>query len=78
MTEKTDPKKYMGYLKDAVYVISIIVAVGGWLISKSQNEAILKTTVENNTESLNKLELFIDEQAELNGKIIQYMIMDSN
>ncbi len=69
----TDYKKYITYIKDTAYVIAIIIALSGWLTSKSKNEAVLETTVKHNTETLNKMEKFMDKQAELNGKIIQFM-----
>lgn len=77
MTEKTtDPvKKYMGYFREAVYVIGIVIAVGGWIITQSNSKAILETTVKENTETIEKLETFINNQSVLNGQIIQYMTM---
>jgi len=74
MPETTSYKKYLTYLKDLVYVVGIVIALSGWLTSKSKNEAILETTVKYNTETIDKLETFMNEQAELNGKIIQFMI----
>jgi hypothetical protein len=69
----TGYKKYLAYIKDFVYIIGLVIAIGGWLTSKSKNEAILETTVKYNTETIDKLEVFMDNQLELNGKVIQYM-----
>ena len=71
-------KKYLAYTKDAIYIISIIAGVIGWLSAKSKNEAILETTLKYNTEAIKKMELFMDNQKELNGKVIQYIEMDMN
>jgi len=71
-------KKYLSYLKDMVYVIGLIVALTGWLTTKSKSEAILETTVQNNTKTLEKVEKFMEKQATLNGQFIQYMAMDSH
>lgn len=71
-------KKYLAYAKDAIYIISIIAGVIGWLSAKSKNEAILETTLKYNTEAIKKMELFMDNQKELNGKVIQYIEMDMN
>ena len=66
-------KKYLTYLKDAVYIIGLIIALFGWISSKSHSQAILETTVKNNTKTLEKVEVFMQKQAELNGKTIQFM-----
>lgn len=66
-------KKYIGYLKDIVYVIGLLAVMTGWMIDKAQNQAILETTVKNNTKTLEKVEKFMEKQTELNGKVIQYM-----
>lgn len=68
-------KKYFSYLKDGIYIIGIVIAIGGWLTSESKSKAILETTVKDNTETIQKLESFINEQAVLNGKMIQFMTM---
>jgi len=67
-------KKYLTYLKDAVYIIGLVVALTGWISSKSESNAILETTVKYNTETVKKLETFMLNQAELNGKFTQFMI----
>lgn len=71
-------KKYLAYIKDAVYVIGLVIAIGGWLMSKSKNEAILETTVKYNTETVDKLETFMDNQLMLNGQIIEFMKNDNH
>jgi hypothetical protein len=79
MPEKIEKgyKKYLVYIKDLVYIVGLVIAIGGWLTTKSKNEAILETTVKYNTETIQKLEVFMQEQAELNGKIIQFMITNN-
>lgn len=71
-------KKYLMYLKDVVYIIGLVVALYGWISTKSESNAILKNTVQNNTETLEKVEEFMEKQATLNGQFIQYMAMDSH
>lgn len=68
-------KKYFSYIKDAIYIIGIFIAVAGWLTSESKSKAILETTVKSNTETIEKLETFINNQSVLNGQMIQYMSM---
>jgi len=74
--EKGGYKKYLMYLKDVVYVIGLVVALFGWISTKSKSEAILETTVKYNTETIDKLEDFMDNQLQLNGQIIQFMESD--
>ena len=69
-------KKYLSYIKDFIYIIGLVIALFGWISSKSKSEAILETTVKYNTETINKLEKFMEKQSELNGKIIQFMTSD--
>jgi hypothetical protein len=71
-------KKYLSYLKDFVYIVGIIVALGGWITTKTRSQAILETTVQNNTKTLEKVETFMENQATLNGQFIQYMSMNNN
>jgi len=71
-------KKYLMYLKDLVYVIGLIIALTGWITTKSKSAAILETTVENNTKTLEKVGEFMENQATLNGQFIQYMAMDNH
>jgi len=69
-------KKYLAYLKDAVYIITIVVGLLMYMKGNNENKAILETTVKNNTETLSKVENFMQSQATLNGQFIQYMAMD--
>ena len=75
MSIKKEPKykKYLVYIKDVVYIAGLIIALGGWISTKSKNEAVLETTVKYNTETIKKLESFMSKQSELNGKMIQFM-----
>jgi hypothetical protein len=61
-------KKFTPYIKDAIYVIGILISLYGWISSKSRSEAILETTIKYNTETVKKLEIFVDKQIELNAK----------
>ena len=61
-------KKYLVYLKDAVYIIALVVSMYGWISTKAKNEAVLETTIKYNTEIVNKLQTFMEKQIELNGK----------
>jgi CheY-specific phosphatase CheX len=75
MSVKKEPKykKYLVYIKDVVYIVGLVIALGGWISTKSKNEAVLETTVKYNTETIKKLESFMSKQSELNGKMIQFM-----
>jgi len=66
-------KKYLIYIKDAVYIIGLVIALFGWISSKSASQAILDTTVQYNTKTLEKIEPFILEQNKLNGKFLQHL-----
>lgn len=78
MADKDAPayKKYFTYLKDFAYIIGIVVAINGWISSKAANEALLKTTVKQNTEAIKTFNDFMMEQNKLNGKFIQFMESD--
>ena len=71
-------KKYFVYLKDAVYVIGLVVALFGWINSKAKSEAILETTVKYNTETIDKLEDFMEKQIYLNATVISFMENDDH
>jgi hypothetical protein len=80
MPENKPPayKKYLTYFKDSVYIITIIIGLLFYMRDANKHEAIMETTVKNNTETLIKVEDFMQNQATLNGKFIQYMAMDSH
>ena len=71
-------KKYLGHLKDAVYIIGLVIALFGWISTKSKSEAILETTVKYNTETIDKLEKFMENQLTLNGQVIEFMDNDDH
>ena len=75
-TKETGYRKYLTYLKDAVYIITIVTGLLLYMKGNNENKAILATTVKNNTETLNKVESFMEKQATLNGQFIQFMAMD--
>jgi hypothetical protein len=66
-------KKQLGYLKDIAYVIGLVIALTGWITTKSKSNAILETTVKYNTKTIEKFEPFIERQGELNGKFLQHL-----
>ena len=69
-------KKYLAYLKDAVYVITIVTGLLFYMRDNNRNKVVMETTVQNNTEMLNKVQTFMDNQLILNGQVIQFMAMD--
>lgn len=60
-------KKITPYIKDAVYIVGIIISLYGWISTKSKNEAVLETTIKYNTRAVEKLETFVTKQVDLNG-----------
>ena len=67
--EKTSGyKKLTPYIKDAIYIIGIIVSLYGWISTKSKNEAILESTIKYNTEAVKKVEAFVTKQVDMNAK----------
>lgn len=60
--------KYTKYIKDVIYIVGILASLYGWINSKAKNEATMNTTIKNNTEVLNKLELFMNKQIDINTK----------
>lgn len=69
-------KKHLSILKDAVYILGLVIALGGWIRSETKSKVVLETTVKSNTETLNKVDKFMDEQLVLNGQFIKFMEMD--
>ncbi len=61
-------KKFTPYIKDAIYIIGIIVSLYGWISTKSKNEAILESTIKYNTEAVKKVEAFVTKQVDMNAK----------
>jgi len=61
-------KKLTLYIKDAIYIIGIIVALYGWISTKSKNEAMMESTIKYNTEAVKTLEDFVTKQVDLNTK----------
>jgi hypothetical protein len=80
MSEETGLKKYVGYIKDAAYVIGIVISLMGWVHSETVNKTnmenkveVLSKAVESNTKQIEKMNELFMEQNKLNGSIIQYM-----
>jgi hypothetical protein len=61
-------KKFTPYIKDAIYIIGILISLYGWISTKSKSEAVMETTIKYNTEAVQKLQQFMDKQIELNSK----------
>ena len=63
-------KETRAVVKDYITILVFIgTIVGGYFT--------IKTTIEQHTKELNELNTKMDKQLELNGKIIQYIEMDS-
>lgn len=71
-------KKYLTHFKDFVYIAGIVIALYGWISTKSKSEAILETTVKYNTETIDKLEKFMENQIYLNADVISFMANDDH
>jgi hypothetical protein len=70
--------------KDIVFVIMFLATTIGWITTSVSDKTEIKMTLQENTKTINELKkqvedinTYIKEQSELNGKIIQYMEMDS-
>jgi hypothetical protein len=75
---------FMTKIKDIVFIILFLATAIGWLSSALSKKNDYKNALENNTKAVIELKQQIKElndynknQAELNGKFIQYMDMDS-
>lgn len=68
--------------KDFIYLISLVVAFGGWIRSETIQKERFNTKIEELSKKIDQTQqeikkindIFIDQQI-LNGKIIQYMQM---
>ena len=60
--------KFTPYIKDAIYIIGIGVSTYGWISSKAEAKATMETTVKYNTEALQKVETFMNNQVEINTR----------
>ena len=75
----------MTKIRDIVFVILFLATAVGWLTTALNQKRDYKHALEDNTEAIIELKQQIKElnnynksQAELNGKFIQYMEMDSH
>lgn len=73
-------QKYLVYLKDAIYILSILFMTYQWISTKSKNEAKAQQTlelntkaVEQNTEAIKKVNDYLFEQNKFNGQVEEYM-----
>lgn len=88
--KQTSWKKLVTFIKDikeVLYIATIVISVGGWIITNRvnkknyQNEIInfqteiinLKQEVGGNTKQLEKITDILLKQAELNGKVISHI-----
>ena len=81
----TPVKLNMSLVKDVIYIVSILVAVIFYFRDKARGEAILETKVdtviENQRSLLEKakeIDIKWEKQAEINGKILLYIDLDSD
>jgi hypothetical protein len=77
---KIEYQKYLVYLKDLIYIISILFMTYQWISTKSKNEAKNQQTlelntkaVEQNTEAIKKVNDYLFEQNKFNGQVEEYM-----
>ena len=82
MPQSTDKgyQKYLVYLKDAIYIISILFMTYQWISSKAENKAktqqaleLNTKAVEQNTEAIKKVNDYLFEQNKFNGQVEEYM-----
>jgi hypothetical protein len=78
-------KKHMTVIRDVVFIVLFLATTVGWVRASAINRTKLETKVETlteavneNTKQLEKINDILTEQQNLNGKIIQYMEMDSH
>ena len=78
--DKSGYQKYLVYLKDAIYIISILFVTYQWISNKSKNEAKNQQTlelntkaVEQNTQAIQKVNDYLFEQNKFNGQVEEYM-----
>ncbi len=71
-------------IKDIIYIATILVAIGGFLVNEGMNRQKQNDMVDRFNkmevqmdERLKKIETLMQEQLILNGKIIMYMELDS-
>jgi len=67
-TKPTGYKKFFPYIKDAIYIIGIVVSLFGWMRAKTENKTLLETTVKYNTEAVESLNTFVTKQVDMNAK----------
>ena len=80
LKDKSGYQKYLVYLKDAIYIISILFMTYQWISTKSKNEAKNQQTlelntkaVEQNTQAIQKVNDYLFEQNKFNGQVEEYM-----
>jgi len=78
--DKSGYQKYLVYLKDVIYIISILFMTYQWISTKSKNEAKNQQTlelntkaVEQNTQAIQKVNDYLFEQNKFNGQVEEYM-----
>ena len=78
------PKLTIGFVKDTIYIIGVIIAVWFYFRDKTAKQAVfesqISTTIENQNNILNKLKEIdqkFEKQAETNGKVLMYIELDA-
>jgi hypothetical protein len=74
----------MSQIKDLIYIISVVIAVIFYFRDKAGRQAVLDTKVEimlenqkNILEKFKETDVKWEKQAEINGKITTYMLLDA-
>ena len=74
---ETKYKQILGYIKDAVFVVSIVSMLIVNYTNGKAEKALIKQSVDNNTKAIEKLLNNLTNQATINGKILQHIDDDN-
>jgi hypothetical protein len=82
--KKKFPENLYKYYERIVFTILFLGASAGWFASYISNKSDIKNALENNTQEIKELKQqvrkmndYITQQSELNGKIMQFMEMQT-
>ena len=67
----------MSTIKDVIYIATVVIGVVFWFSNYSSDKAIVKNATETHTRQLKEINDKLNQQAELNGKILMYIEMDT-
>jgi len=80
LKKESEWKKYISIIKDAVFVIGILISCVGWYHSETVKSTqrdiqiqILTKELNDNTKQLEKINDILSDQKTLNGEMIEYM-----